>query len=169
MPISVPLLKERSSPLAGREFSGSLAKNRSPAGQPKILPACRARVLRLAGQEPQLRWPAKILPACRARVLRLAGQEPQLRWPAKILPACRARVLRLAGQERGRLGAPIVASKPNDLAGKRRGFRSHSTPRNGNKNGIKPIGLDKHKSNTPLPTRVAYQQTKSDSYCFAGP
>jgi hypothetical protein len=97
----------------------------------------------------------------------------------KILPACRARVLRLPGQERGRLGpivasepndlagkrrgfgsreweirgaGPFVASKPKDLAGKRRGFRSHSTPRNGNKNGIKPIGLDKYKSNTPLPT-----------------
>jgi hypothetical protein len=42
-----------------------------------------------------------------------------------------------------------VASKPNDLAGKRRGFRSRNTPGNRNKNGIKPIGLDTHKSNTP--------------------
>jgi putative transposase len=66
----------------------------------------------------------KILPACRARVLRLPGQEPQLRWPPQILPACRARVLRLPGQERGRLGAPIMASEPNALAGKRRGFGS---------------------------------------------
>jgi tRNA-splicing ligase RtcB (3'-phosphate/5'-hydroxy nucleic acid ligase) len=32
MPISVPLLKERSSPLAGREFSGSLAKSRGRLG-----------------------------------------------------------------------------------------------------------------------------------------
>jgi hypothetical protein len=80
---------------------------------------------------PDLRVPSsafrQILPACRARVLRLPGREPQLRWPPKILPACRVRVLRLPGQERGRLGAPIVASKPNDLAGKRPGFRSRST------------------------------------------
>jgi hypothetical protein len=38
---------------------------------------------------------------------------------------------------------PSVASKPNDLAGERRGFRSRSTPGDGNKNGLKPIGLDK--------------------------
>ena len=52
-------------------------------------------------------------------------------------------------------GGPSVASEPNDLAGKRRGFRSRSTPGNRNKNGIKPIGLDKDKLNTPLPTPSA--------------
>jgi hypothetical protein len=41
----------------------------------------------------------------------------------EILPACRARVLTLAGQA-GRLAGvpPHLASEPNDLAGKRRGF-----------------------------------------------
>ena len=58
-----------------------------------------------------------------------------------------------------------MASKPNDLAGKRRGFRSRSTPGNRNKNGIKPIGLDTHRLNTPLPTPSA----KRDSNSFADP
>jgi hypothetical protein len=91
----------------------------------KILPACRARALRLPGQEARPTSPhPKILPACRVRVLRLAGQEARSTYPPpedppplagrefsgwlakkrgppthhpKIL-ACRARVLRLAAR-----------------------------------------------------------------------
>jgi hypothetical protein len=44
----------------------------------------------------------------------------------------------------------FVASKPNDLAGERRGSRSRCTPGNRNRNGIKPIGLDKDQLNTPV-------------------
>jgi hypothetical protein len=77
MPISVPLLKERSSPLAGREFSGSLAKRRA----------------RLAPQDPP----------------RLSDESSQVRWPR---------------DEVGWEPRPSVASKPNDLAGKRRGFEA---------------------------------------------
>jgi hypothetical protein len=44
-----------------------------------------------------------------------------------------------------------VASKPNDLAGKRRGFGSRHTAGNGNKNGSKPIGIDKYNLNMPGP------------------
>ncbi len=43
----------------------------------------------------------------------------------------------------------IVAGKPNDLAGKLRGFGTHRSPRSRNENGIKDIGLDTRKLNTP--------------------
>jgi len=133
----------------------------------KILPACRARVLRLAGQD------------CRARVLRLrvsgegwrlrgrlrvSEEEWRLRGAVKgIRPGTAARLAaedppRLPGESsqarwpRDEVGwepRPSVASKPNDLAGKRRGSRSRSTLGNRNKNGIKPMGFDKDKLNTP--------------------
>jgi hypothetical protein len=44
-------------------------------------------------------------------------------------------------------------------------IRSRTTPGNRNKNGIKPIGLDKYKLNTPLPTPFPKRDTNS----FAGP
>ena len=63
-------------------------------------------------------------------------------------------------------GGPSVASEPNDLAGKRRGFRSRSTPGNRNKNGIKPIGLDKYKLNTP--GRESFSENVLSRWLVAG-
>jgi hypothetical protein len=63
---------------------------------------------------------------------------------------------------------PIVASKPNDLAGKRRGFGGCSTARNRNENGIKPMGQEKHKLKTPLLTTFRsgdIQDTTHDIAC----
>jgi hypothetical protein len=56
--------------------------------------------------------------------------------------------------------------EPNDLAGKRRGFRSRSTLGNRNKTGIKPIGLDKYRLNTPLPGPSGDFVKKSRTRCL---
>jgi hypothetical protein len=114
----------RSSPLAGRELQAFVAKGKAARAPTKILPACRARVSGLRGQEQRctrpnqdpprlpgesfrLTWPRATLHAPQPRSSPLAGRELQAfvaksnaaRAPTKILPACRARVLGLRGQE----------------------------------------------------------------------
>ncbi len=72
--------------------------------------------------------PVKTASSSTARVMYVTFDQYEERWD-EMLSGSQAK------SEVGWEPCPSVASKPNDLAGERRGFRSRSTPGDGNKIG----------------------------------